>query len=779
MKHKFLLKTMLLLFALVAGSTSAWADTATITFTSSSGVDSNTALTTSNFVSSGIQSSDVAFGTISCSATAKCYNGKKGYGLKAVASSSAGSFTISFSTPITNVSKITLNRASYSDSKATYITVKNGDTKLANAVETPSGSAAFADMDITGLSIASLGSLTVETGRYCYIKSITVTYTSSISHTLSYEVSPSATGTVVLGATSVAEGSTTSITATPIDGYRFVNWTVTGTGSRVESTTSATTTFTMGTADATVTANFEAIPTHTLSSAVSPVGAGTVTLGATSVREGSTTTASVAANAGYKFTGWSISGAGATLSSTTDNPTTVTMGTANATVTATFTAVKTYEINWSVNGVIVKTENMEENAAISFDDPTSGVPTGYTFKGWVTEANKIVGTTNTDPKANYVTSATSTANVTYYAVLAIETPTPYTAHLTGDEIASNFAATAQAYGDAEKSYTDTSDGMTWSARCSTNAARHWIQIKNDADTYIEAAAAGAITEVKVKISNSTNSSGGIDDITKHGAFSGNVKLDNAQGTNTGTYGSASSSAIVDNILTITPSKSSSTLYIHVDAAARIWNVDVTYNNVTSSHFCTTVSDVPVSVTTDSYATFASELPLDFTSSSINAYIAIAKGDKSGVTFTQVKKVPANTGVLLYKDGGASEYIPVLDGAANDVTGNKFVKGTGATVASDDGENYNYILNKVSSVVGFYKANDKKVAANRAYISIPKASGIKEFFSIDFEDDDADGIETVDNRQQTTDDSPIYNLAGQRISKMQKGINIINGKKILK
>lgn len=28
-------------------------------------------------------------------------------------------------------------------------------------------------------------------------------------------------------------------------------------------------------------------------------------------------------------------------------------------------------------------------------------------------------------------------------------------------------------------------------------------------------------------------------------------------------------------------------------------------------------------------------------------------------------------------------------------------------------------------------------------------------------------------------SPIYNLAGQRIQKLQKGINIINGKKILK
>ena len=42
-----------------------------------------------------------------------------------------------------------------------------------------------------------------------------------------------------------------------------------------------------------------------------------------------------------------------------------------------------------------------------------------------------------------------------------------------------------------------------------------------------------------------------------------------------------------------------------------------------------------------------------------------------------------------------------------------------------------------------------------------------------------GIETIDNRQQTTDNGQaIYNLSGQRLNKMQKGINIMNGKKVL-
>ena len=40
---------------------------------------------------------------------------------------------------------------------------------------------------------------------------------------------------------------------------------------------------------------------------------------------------------------------------------------------------------------------------------------------------------------------------------------------------------------------------------------------------------------------------------------------------------------------------------------------------------------------------------------------------------------------------------------------------------------------------------------------------------------------MDDGQWTTDDKAvdIYNLAGQKLSTMQKGINIVNGKKVLK
>ena len=184
----------------------------------------------------------------------------------------------------------------------------------------------------------------------------------------------------------------------------------------------------------------------------------------------------------------------------------------------------------------------------------------------------------------------------------------------------------------------------------------------------------------------------------------------------------------------------------------------------------------VTVTDAGYATYASDNALDFTDSDIKAYIAKANGT-TGVKFERIKKVPANTGVLLYYEGATTERIPVFDGADPDeVTGNVFVRGTGASVASVvETTKHNYILNKVSGVVGFYKAAGQTVATNRAYIQINEGAGIKEFISLDLEDA-PDGISLTPALSEG--EGEIYNLAGQRMNKMQKGINIVNGKKVL-
>jgi len=202
------------------------------------------------------------------------------------------------------------------------------------------------------------------------------------------------------------------------------------------------------------------------------------------------------------------------------------------------------------------------------------------------------------------------------------------------------------------------------------------------------------------------------------------------------------------------------------------------NGITGVSVITKVAEAVKISDASGFATYASDSPLDFTDKDIDAYIAVTKGNGTGVTFTQVNKVPANTGLLIHYSGAKTEEIPVFDGTGADaVTGNTFVQGTGATVATDDGDNYNYILNKVGSNIGFYRANDKKVALNRAYISILKSesgSSVKEFLTFEF--GEADAIGDIRGKMEDVR-GEIFNLAGQRINRLQKGINIVNGRKV--
>jgi hypothetical protein len=182
----------------------------------------------------------------------------------------------------------------------------------------------------------------------------------------------------------------------------------------------------------------------------------------------------------------------------------------------------------------------------------------------------------------------------------------------------------------------------------------------------------------------------------------------------------------------------------------------------------------VTVGSAGYATFASDNALDFTGSSIKAFFATE--DAGTLSFTQVNKVPARTGVLLYANGGATVDVPVFTGEADGVAGNVFVRGAGTAVSYAD-NNQNYILFNGEDGIGFYKANNNNVATNRAYIHVENGSGVKGFV-INLEDD-ATGISDLKDSKDLKNSKVIYNLAGQRISKMQKGINIVNGKKVLK
>ena len=103
-----------------------------------------------------------------------------------------------------------------------------------------------------------------------------------------------------VGPHSYVENAVVNITATPALGYAFSSWT-----GGVADPNAASTTVTMN-ADKTVTANFMAVSTYVLTTAVNPPGGGTINPAAGPHTYNQSTVVAVTAtpNSGYAFSSW-------------------------------------------------------------------------------------------------------------------------------------------------------------------------------------------------------------------------------------------------------------------------------------------------------------------------------------------------------------------------------------------------------------------------------------------------------------------------------------------
>ena len=246
MKQKLLLKTLLLLLCLIVGSGSAWADY-TITFSTGSGdgTSASTSTSCSAIVSSG---SSYLSGNL-VTATNVYYNG--GDGLKLGKSSGAGTIKMNLASSVTPTS-IVVNAKLYNSSKSATLKV--------NGSATQSVSSSFSDLTFNITSTTSY--LELVSSKYIWIKSITVNYTQTYTLTYSAENGSISgvvynTSTAVSSGASIEEGGKVTLTATPASGYAFTGWSVSENGGTFSDASANPTTFTMGTANATVTANFE------------------------------------------------------------------------------------------------------------------------------------------------------------------------------------------------------------------------------------------------------------------------------------------------------------------------------------------------------------------------------------------------------------------------------------------------------------------------------------------------------------------------------------------
>ena len=176
-----------------------------------------------------------------------------------------------------------------------------------------------------------------------------------------------------------------------------------------------------------------------------------------------------------------------------------------------------------------------------------------------------------------------------------------------------------------------------------------------------------------------------------------------------------------------------------------------------------------------YATYVPEVkPVDlssFAEEELAAY-TISFEKEGWAKLNPVTKIPVGSAVVM-KGAAGSYKLPYTDEAPA-LTGNELIAATGEGVTADGTQ---YVLANGTEGVGFYKADPTTIIpAGKGYLVIT-GSGAKSFYG--FEIEDATGINEINGQASMLNDQPIYNLAGQRIGKMQRGINIVGGKKVLK
>lgn len=183
-------------------------------------------------------------------------------------------------------------------------------------------------------------------------------------------------------------------------------------------------------------------------------------------------------------------------------------------------------------------------------------------------------------------------------------------------------------------------------------------------------------------------------------------------------------------------------------------------------------EVPVTVSDAKYATFVApfdvKMPTSVTASTVSTTSA-SDDTVLELEACEGNTVTANTPVILSAKAATARK---AFGIANATTTAEKGLLTGV-YTNTDAPVGSYVLQNQNGKVGMYKVNASGVTikANHCYLNVP-VSNTKAFF-FDFNDVTTD----INNIESETNDA-IYNLSGNRLNKMQKGINIVNGKKVI-
>lgn len=180
----------------------------------------------------------------------------------------------------------------------------------------------------------------------------------------------------------------------------------------------------------------------------------------------------------------------------------------------------------------------------------------------------------------------------------------------------------------------------------------------------------------------------------------------------------------------------------------------------------------VTITDAKYATYATNRALDFSGTGITAYTANADGSVVRLSPVEDGIVPANTGIILYKEEAGDVEVPfvVTDKAAltNELVGTS----ERVLVSKTDEGRYNYILQKSGDNVVFNMAKEggAYMPANRAYLSTTVCAAAR-MTAVFGDDEETSGMEMPSSLKPS---APVYyNLSGQQVERPYvKGLYIV-------
>ena len=262
---------------------------------------------------------------------------------------------------------------------------------------------------------------------------VTANFTSIDTHPLTFNTSPTggtftvtgANGSVISGS-AVGEGVVLNLVATASPyGYKFKQWTVTGTGASVANDNAASTTFTMGTAEATIVAVFEEV-SHFALTITQPASGGSFTVkdyqntpvaNGADISAGALLYLEATPASGFAFSGWTFTGEGASVANKDALETTFTMGTEASSITASFAPVHTLTVASPANGLIRVMDalghTVNDGASIGVGAILNikAMPhSGYAFKNW-TVSGEGASVLNQDVPITSFTMGTAEATI--------------------------------------------------------------------------------------------------------------------------------------------------------------------------------------------------------------------------------------------------------------------------------------------------------------------------------------------------------------------------------